>query len=91
MIVIQLLIKAMQILKIITAKTEYILLLIGGLIGLLLFGRNSKLSSQNKRLNAKLEASHEVMKKQKKVINVRKNTKPTDIDGNIKRMRQNKL
>ena len=81
----------MNILKIFTAKTEHIFVLIGGLIGLLLFGRNSKLSSQNRQLNAKLQASNEAIKKQRKVINVRKNTKPTDIDGNIQRMRQNKL
>lgn len=81
----------MQIFKILTAKTESILLLIGGIIGICLFGRNSKLSAQNKKLNAKLQDNAVVIQKQKRVMNVRKNTKPTNIDGNVKRMRQNKL
>ena len=62
-----------------------------GLFSLFLLGRNSRLSKQNQRLNSNLQGQKQTIEIQKKVINVAKNTKPTDIDGNIERMRKNKL
>lgn len=62
-----------------------------GCISLFLFGRNAKLSRDNDKLNKDIKKQSKIIDVQEKVINVTKNTKDKPIDGNIKRMRKNKL
>ena len=62
-----------------------------GAIGLFLYGKNSKLSQENARLQQDLKANDKIIDIQKKVINVAQNIQPTDFDGNLQRMRDGKL
>ena len=64
---------------------------ITGILGFFLYGKNSKLTRENKELQQSLESSNRVVEIQNKVINVTQNTKPTDFDGNLQRMRDGKL
>lgn len=72
-------------------KVKNLALFILSLFSLFLLGRNSRLSKQNRRLNSNLQGLSQTIETQKKVINVIKTTKDTDIAGNIKRMQDNKL
>jgi hypothetical protein len=72
-------------------KIELLAISVLGFLSLFLLGRNSWLSKQNKKLNQDNSNQVKTIDVQKKVINIAKNTKPTDIDGNLKRMRSNKL
>jgi hypothetical protein len=62
-----------------------------GAIGLFLMGRNSKLASENNRLQQDAKASDKIIDIQKKVIDVAQNTAAADLDGNIARMQNDKL
>ena len=53
--------------------------------------RNKDLSLENNNLTKDNLTKDKIVEIQDKVINVVQNTKPTDIDGNIKRMRNKKL
>ena len=78
-------------LNIILSNLKTVFSVITGIIVFILYGKNSKLKKENDELIKQLENSDELIDTQKKVINVTKNTKPTDINGNIERMRQDKL
>lgn len=64
---------------------------IWGVFTLYILGKNSKLSKQNDALNSDIKEQAKTIEIKDKVINVVQNTKPTNIDGNIERMRKNKL
>ena len=64
---------------------------IWGVFTLYILGKNSKLSKQNDALNSDIKEQAKTIERKDKVINVVQNTKPTNIDGNIERMRKNKL
>lgn len=64
---------------------------IWGIFTLYILGKNSKLSKKNDKLNLDVKEQAKTIEIKDKVINVVQNTKPTDIDGNIKRMRNQKL
>ena len=64
---------------------------IWGVFTLYILGKNSKLSKQNDKLNLDVKEQAKTIEIKDKVINVVQNTKSTDIDGNIKRMRNQKL
>lgn len=73
------------------SKLQNIGIAILGIFSLFLLGRNSKLSKKNRELNSAISNQSNVIEIQKKVINVTKNSKPTDINGNIERMRNGKF
>ena len=64
---------------------------IWGVFTLYILGKNSKLSKDNNNLNLSLKEQSKNIEIKDKIINVVQNTKSTDIDGNIKRMRNQKL
>ena len=64
---------------------------IWGVFTLYILGKNSKLSKENDSLNLDVKEQAKTIEIKDKVINVVQNTKSTDIDGNIKRMRNQKL
>lgn len=64
---------------------------IWGIFTLYILGKNSKLSKKNDKLNLDVKEQSKTIEIKDKVISVVQNTKDTDIDGNIKRMRNKKL
>lgn len=65
-----------------------------GLIGIVCFftlRSNRNLKNLNKELESQLEENGKIIDIQQKVIDVTENTKPSDFDGNIKRMQDGKL
>ncbi len=62
-----------------------------GLLTLCLIGRNSKLSKQNDSLNKKVIQQSKNIQVKKEIINVIKKTKPSNITGNVERMRNKGL
>lgn len=62
-----------------------------GLIGFLLIRKNQKLKQETKEQKAILEDQQKILEIQNKVLDVTQNTKPTDFDGTLERMRSNKL
>lgn len=62
-----------------------------GLFTLYLVGRNSKLSKQNDSLNKDVTQQSKNIKIKKEIINVIQKTKPTNISGNVERMRNKEL
>jgi hypothetical protein len=64
---------------------------IWGIFTIYILGKNSKLSKENDSLNSSLKEQTKNIEIKDKVINVVQNTKATDINGNIERMRKNKL
>ncbi len=72
-------------------KIETTGLAVLGIFAFIIFGKNSRLKKENDKLTEQVKSSDELVKIQKKVIEVAKNNKPTDIDGNIERMRKDKL
>jgi hypothetical protein len=72
-------------------KIERISLAIIGLFSLFLLGRNSRLSKQNKTLSSDLQGQSQIIDIQKKVIDVTKNNKHTELNGTIQRMRRDEL
>jgi len=81
----------MNIFNFLLSNLKSISLGIWGVFTLYILGRNSKLSKQNDELNLDVKEQAKTIEIKDKVINVVQNTKPTDIDGNIKRMQKNKL
>lgn len=64
---------------------------IWGVFTLYILGKNSKLSKQNDELNLDVKEQAKTIEIKDKVINVVQNTKDTNLNGNIERMRKNKL
>lgn len=65
-----------------------------GLIGMVCFltlRSNRHLKNLNKELESHLKENDKIIDIQQKVIDVTENTKPSDFDGNIKRMQDGKL
>jgi hypothetical protein len=60
------------------------------MISLFLWSRNKTINKRNEDLNYKTKDQAKTIATQKKIIHVIKNTKPVDLDGNIKRMRDGK-
>ncbi len=81
----------MNIFSFLLSNLKSISLGIWGIFTLYILGKNSKLSKQNDALNLDVKEQARTIAIKDKVINVVQNTKPTGIDGNIKRMRKNKL
>ena len=52
---------------------------------------NRNLKNLKKELESRLEENGKIIDIQQKVIDVTENTKPSDFDGNIKRMQDGKL
>lgn len=65
--------------------------LIFGIIAFLTLRSNKHLKEQNKILDEQLQNNTKIIDIQQKVIDVTENTKPSDFDGNIKRMQDGKL
>ena len=81
----------MKLFSLLFSKLEYVGLAILSIVSFVVFGRNNVLSRKNQELSKINENQNKTIEVQKKVIEVAKNTKSTDIDGNIERMRKNKL
>lgn len=64
---------------------------IWGVFTLYILGRNSKLSKQNDELNLDVKEQAKTIEIKDKVIHVVQNTKDTNLNGNIERMRNKKL
>jgi preprotein translocase subunit YajC len=62
-----------------------------GIFSFLLLRSNRRLKEQNKILDEQLQDNTKIIDIQAKVIDVTENTKPSDFDGNIKRMQDGKL
>ena len=62
-----------------------------GAIMLFLLALCSRLFKKTSVLERENDQKLKVIQKQKKLINVSKNTKPTDIVGNVRRMRKRKI
>ncbi len=65
-----------------------------GLVGLFMFyvmGKNSKLKKENDVLNLTVEDQAKNIETKKEIIDVFHKTKPTNIAGNIERMRNKEL
>lgn len=73
------------------SKIELIGVAIIALFGFILQGKNSKLIRENRELMLNNSTQDEIIKAQQEMLHAAKNTKPTDIAGNIKRMRNKKL
>lgn len=65
--------------------------LIFGIFSFLFLRSNRHLKEQNKILDKQLQDNTKLIDIQAKVIDVTENTKPSDFDGNIKRMQDDKL
>lgn len=68
-----------------------IAVLIFGIFSFLLLRSNRHLKEQNKILDEQLQDNTKIIDIQQRVIDVTENTKPSDFDGNIKRMQDGKL
>jgi hypothetical protein len=62
-----------------------------GLLGIYLFKKNKDLEAKNLIADRRLIATKKVIDVQSKIIEITKDTKPTDFDGNLERMRENDL
>ena len=62
-----------------------------GLFMLYVMGKNSKLKKENDDLNITVLDQAKNIELKGEIIDVVKTTKPTDVTGNIKRMRNKKL
>lgn len=62
-----------------------------GLAGFFLYNSNKKLKKENQELENTVKDNSKIIDIQAKVIDVTENTKPSDFDGNIKRMQDGKL
>lgn len=62
-----------------------------GLFTLYLVGRNSKLSKQNENLNKDVIQQSKNIEIKKEIIDVIQKTKPSNITGNVERMRNKEL
>jgi len=78
-------------LKVLIGKIGFALVAAALAYGLFLRGSNRCLTEQNQTLAKTTEEQSLIITKQQKIINVVKKIKPTDLAGNIKRMRNGKL
>lgn len=62
-----------------------------GIFGFLVLRSNTYLKKVNKEIEEQLKDTTKIIDIQAKVIDVTENTKPSDFDGNIKRMQDGKL
>ncbi|RTL11868.1 MAG: hypothetical protein EKK56_07975 [Flavobacteriaceae bacterium] len=62
-----------------------------GIVGFLLLRSNRHLKELNKTLEEQATNNNKIIDIQQKVLDVTENTKPSNFDGNIKRMQDNKL
>ena len=62
-----------------------------GLAGFFLYNSNKKLKKENQELENTVKDNSKIIDIQQKVIDVTESTKPSDFDGNIKRMQDGKL
>ena len=65
--------------------------LVFGIFSFLMLRSNRHLKELNKDLDEQLRDNTKIIDIQQKVIDVTENTKPSDFDGNIKRMQDGKL
>jgi hypothetical protein len=72
-------------------KLELLFVAILGAFCLFLLGRNDNLTKMNEELNKAYVSQKKTIEVQKKVLHVEKTLKPTNIDGNLKRMRSGTL
>ncbi|MGI4775337.1 MAG: hypothetical protein ACRYE9_00120 [Janthinobacterium lividum] len=70
-------------------KKSYLVIL--GIFGLFLIGKNSKLAKENEKLNIDIKDNSRIIKTQNQVIHAMQNNQAVDLNTNIKRMYQNKL
>jgi hypothetical protein len=61
------------------------------MISLFLWSRNKTINKRYEALDSKTKDQAKTIEIQKKIIHVIKNTKPVDLNGNIKRMRDKEL
>lgn len=62
-----------------------------GLFSLFTLSSNSKLKKKNNDLQNQVTDNNKLVDIQQRVIDVTENTKPSDFDGNIKRMQDGEL
>ncbi len=62
-----------------------------GIFTLYILGRNSRVVKENDQLNYIIKDQAKIIETKKEIINAIKQTRATDIGGNIKRMRDKKL
>ena len=62
-----------------------------GFLGLYLFKKNKDLEAKNLIADRSLIETKKVINVQNKIIEITKDTKPTDFDGNLERMRKNDM
>jgi hypothetical protein len=78
-------------LNILFSNIKTVFTFLAGICTFVLFSKNSRLKKENDKLLEQVKSSDELVKVQKKVIHIAKNTKSTDIDGTLERMRKGKL
>lgn len=64
---------------------------IASFLGVYLFAKNKDLESKKLIAENRLNETKKVIDVQNKIIEITKDTKPIDFDGNLERMRQNDL
>lgn len=62
-----------------------------GIFSLLTLSANNKLKKKNNELQNQVTDNNKLVDIQQRVIDVTENTKPSDFDGNIKRMQDGEL
>ena len=78
-------------LKLLIGKIGFALVAVALAYGLFLRGSNYYLTKKNQALIKNTREQSLIITTQQKIIHVVKKTKPTDLAGNIKRMRDGKL
>ena len=73
------------------ANLKPLMLGIISFIGIYLFKKNKVLEAKNIIAENRLNETKKVIDVQNKIIEITKDTKPTDFDGNLERMRKNEL
>ena len=73
------------------ANLKPLMLGIISFIGIYLFKKNKDLEAKNLIAENRLNETQKVIDVQNKIIEITKDTKPTDFDGNLERMRKNEL
>ena len=62
-----------------------------GFLGIYLFKKNKDLEAKNLIAENRLNETKKVIDVQNKIIEITKDTKPTNFDSNLERMRKNEL
>ena len=73
------------------ANLKPLMLGIISFIGIYLLKKNKVLEAKNIIAENRLNETKKVIDVQNKIIEITKDTKPTDFDGNLERMRKNEL